>query len=314
MNGEDRREQSAKRFGIKSWAVDSTYHISHIHVIESLDNGFAGRTGTRLFQQLEAWCQGTPVKPALHNPHDRAELFDLLNRFNRDAEQGQYPLLHFETHGIALQPGQTTSPGIVLASDDGVTWQELAPIFTAINEATRLNLIVFMAACYGGDLETLIQPLDRATVRIIVGPIEELTARVIERATNAFYRTLLRDGGNAAFTAINAALDPGDPGFWKLPAEALFLEILQNYYNERTTYDHIAARAEADIAPLVLKGLAADAIANVREQRRLEIHEEIAEAVTQGKRLKRDTSGRVMLKDDVVELWRKRVKDGQQKP
>jgi hypothetical protein len=44
---------------------------------------------------------------------------------------------------VDIPPEQTTSPGIVLASDEGVTWQELAPSFTAINEATRLHLIVF---------------------------------------------------------------------------------------------------------------------------------------------------------------------------
>jgi hypothetical protein len=274
--GSDRREQSANRFGIESWAVDSTYHISHIHIIESLDDGFAGRTGTRLFQQLETLCHGTEATPILHNPHNRTQLFDLLNRFTRDAEQGQYPLLHFETHGIAVQSGQTTSPGIVLASDEGVTWQELAPSFTAINEATQLRLITFMAACYGADLATLIQPLDRAPVRLVVGPTEELSARVIETATINFYRTLLQTSdGNAAFGAINSRLDPGDPGFWKLPAEALFLDILKNYYNESSTQDRIAARAEGDIAPLALKGFNADAIGKAREKRKMEIHKEL---------------------------------------
>jgi hypothetical protein len=38
---------------------------------------------------------------------------------------------------------------------------------------------------------------------------------------------------------------------------------------------------------------------------------EIADAVKKGNRLRRNTPGRVMLKDEVVNLWRQRVKDGQ---
>src|SRR5262249_31782353 len=80
---------------------------------------------------------------------------------------------------------------------------------------------------------------------------------------------------NAAFGAINPALDPGDPGLWKLPAEALFLEIMKAYFNESTTYDRIAARAEGDIALLALRGLPADVLARARERRTLEIHNEL---------------------------------------
>ena len=45
-----------------------------------------------------------------------------------------------------------------------------APYLVAINEATRLNLIVFVSACYGLDIATLFQPLEPAPARIVVGP------------------------------------------------------------------------------------------------------------------------------------------------
>src|SRR5207248_1082770 len=140
-----------------------------------------------------------------------------------------------------------------------------------INEATRLNLIVFMAACHGADLGSVIQPLERAPVRLVVGPMESLAARAIELATRAFYDTLLAtSNGNAAFAAIEPALYPGDPGFWKLPAEALFLEIVKAYFNLPTTDDLIDARAEADIKAMVANGLGGDAIASARKRRRYE--------------------------------------------
>jgi hypothetical protein len=268
---EDRREQSAQRHGVDAWAVDSQIHISHIHVIESLDDGFAGRTGTRLFQDLEPLCHPKDVRPLLHTPRDRAALFTLLDQIARDAEHGQYPLLHFETHGIAVQDRRRTSPGIVLASREGVTWQELSPRFTVINEHTRLRLLVFMAACYGADLATLIQPLAPAPVRFIIGPTEEVPARAIETATGAFYRALLQNGdGNAAFRAIDAARGPDDPVFWKLPAETLFLEIVKGYYNEMTTDEQITARVEGLVAPLALRGVPANE--TVRQRAILKAH------------------------------------------
>jgi hypothetical protein len=103
MDWRERREQSAVRHGIKSWAVDTTYHISHIHVIESLDGGHAGKSGTRLFEALETLCHRTPVTPTFHEPYDKAALFDLLNRITLYAQKGQCPLLHLRLTALTLQ-------------------------------------------------------------------------------------------------------------------------------------------------------------------------------------------------------------------
>jgi hypothetical protein len=188
-----------------------------------------------------------------------------LDRIAEDARRGQFPVLHFETHGVESD-GNRASPGIVLASDEAVTWQDLAPRFTTINEATRLQLIVFMAACNGADLATVIRPLGRAPVRLIVGPMNPVSAGAVERATRAFYATLLRDGNNtAAIRAINEALRPDEAGFWSIPAEILFLEILKAYYNELTTDEQIAARVESRIAALVLSGSSPAEIERRRE-------------------------------------------------
>jgi len=172
------------------------------------------------------------------------------------AARGSYPLIHFETHGIDAGPkNRRATSGIVLASGESMTWRELAPPLTAINEAMRLNLIVFMAACNGADLATLIQPLEGAPARIVVGPTQVVSAGVLETATRAFYRTTLSGGdGSAATRAIREALHPNEARSGRLAAEWLFLEILKGYYNESTTDEQIAARVERFIAPLPLQG------------------------------------------------------------
>src|SRR5438067_1034041 len=106
------------------WSVDPIVRFDHIHVIESLDTGFAGRTGTRLFDEMESWCVGTPVRPILHRVTTRAEVERTLHEITRSASRGSYPLLHFETHGLEAGPknGRATS-GIVLASGELMTWR-----------------------------------------------------------------------------------------------------------------------------------------------------------------------------------------------
>jgi hypothetical protein len=250
----------------ESWSVDPTIRFSHIHVIESLDAGFAGRTGTRLFGEMESWCVGTRVTPTLHRVRTRAEVERVLRELADAAARGDWPLIHFETHGIdAGRKNRRATSGIVLASGESMTWRELAPLLTAINEATRLNLIVFMAACNGADLATLIQPLDGAPVRIVVGPMEVVSAGILETATHAFYRSILNGGdGSAATRAIREALHPNEAMFWTVTAEWLFLEILKAYYNEATTDVQIAARVERFVAPLALQGVPRDEMAHRR--------------------------------------------------
>jgi hypothetical protein len=137
-----------------------------------------------------------------------------------------------------------------------MTWRELAPLLTAINKATRLNLIVFMAACSGADLATVIQPLEGAPVRIVIGPMHTLSEGILETATTAFYAAVLSaaDGGTA-MRAIRDAIHPNEATFWTVNAEWLFLEILTLYYNTSTSYEQVAARGERFIAPLALLGV-----------------------------------------------------------
>ncbi len=240
---------------VPRWLLQS--RTPPIHIVESLDSGYAGRTGTRLFGDLEGWCAKTQARPVLHQARGRADVLELLGDLATGASNGDWPLIHVETHGAEVGQGtMRTAPGIVLASGELMTWKELAPPLTAINRATRLNLIVFMAACNGADLATVIQPLEGAPARIIIGPTDVLRQGTLEKATNAFYRSVLAgDDGTAAIRAISTAVAPTEALFLAVTAEWLFLQILQDYFNQMTTEDQLAARVEGSIAPLALLGV-----------------------------------------------------------
>jgi len=122
-----------------------------------------------------------------------------------------------------------------------------------------------MAACNGADLATVIQPLDRAPVRIITGPFDLVSAGDLEKATYAYYRSLLRGGdGSAALRAIGDALNNRGTPFLTVSAEGLFLQILQLYYNEGTTDEQIAVRVERMIARAILAGASSAEISHRR--------------------------------------------------
>lgn len=241
-----------------TWSVDPTIRFNDIHIIESLGPRFSDRTGTRLHENLESWCFGTPVRAILHQIESRADLDRLLCDISVSAASGRYPLLHFETHGEEGKSRQRATRGIILSSGEHVAWRQLAPILTRINEATRLHLVVFMAACNGLDLVTLLQPTEPTPVRIVIGPMDVIAAGTIEKVTRAFYQTLLRENnGNAATRAVQDVLEPDDGMVLSITAEWLFMKILEGYYNELTTDVQVAARAERMIAAWALQGVPA---------------------------------------------------------
>jgi hypothetical protein len=189
---------------IPTWRYDSVIPVDRVHVIESLppdQQSWYYRTGKRLFDELQDVCAPTPAVPHYHRVETAAELRVVLRQELAEAQSGHYPLLHFETHGLTRPPGRyTTSSGLCLGSDEVISWRDLAPVLVAINGATRLNLIVFMSACYGADLATLFQPLQPAPARAVIGPMRSIEVPEIDAATAAFYRTMFRTRDAAAAT------------------------------------------------------------------------------------------------------------------
>ena len=247
---------------VAPWSVDPTVHVDRVHVIESLppdQQSWYYRTGARLFGELQDASALTPVEPHLHVVRTRDDLCQLLDRVIAEAKAGHFPLLHFETHGVERALGETTtSIGMSLASGEVMSWSDLAPYLVAINEATRLNLIVFVSACYGLDIATLFQPLAPAPApaRIVIGPMRTIDVPEIDQVTRAFYRSLFRDrNGVAAATAMNATIGPGRMPFLVLTAEWMFMRILLGYFNDATNEPQVAARAERVVADMILRGV-----------------------------------------------------------
>jgi hypothetical protein len=250
--------------------MDNTIRFSDIWIIESLSEpGWACRTGAHLRDEIEPLAAASTPTVQVHfrTLTTRAELFALLDAIAIDArERGRSPLLHFETHGGARGSApNSTSAGIYVASDELVRWTDLMPALMAINIASRLNLVAVVAACNGADLATIVQPLERAPVRLIIGPKRVLTFNEVEKGTMAFYRGIFEIGdGVSAWKAMNAAIDPTAQTFWAIPVDWMFRAIMRGYFEDFCNERAIAARAEKLLAPLALRGVPAAVLARER--------------------------------------------------
>jgi len=255
-----------------AWSVDPTLHFDRLHVVESLGAGYADRSGRRLFDELESLCASTPAQVHYHQVNTRAEFFAVMQSLVSEAESGRFPLLHLEAHGAERPPGNaTTSRGFVLSSGEVIPWKEIAPQLVAINKATRLRFIVFVATCFGADIATLVNPLDGAPARVLIGPRQSILMGDLETGTFTFYRTLLRERDGAR--AANVMNEATGGAFFPFTAEWLFLQILKGYYDEMTTESQIAARVERFIAPFALAGVQPWQLAQQRHEMRARLRD-----------------------------------------
>jgi hypothetical protein len=178
--------------------MKQTLHISNVSVLESLPDGDR-RTGKLLFEDIETikLFRQRELKTELLCTKNKLEFLAHLAHVQSDASLGQVPILHIECHG------STDHKGIVLADGTFLSWSELKPFFTSINVATRCNLLIILAACYGGYLGQIILPTDRAPCWGIIGPTNTVYPDELLSTFNAFYSELLASlDGNRSLAAL----------------------------------------------------------------------------------------------------------------
>lgn len=135
--------------------------------------------------------------------------------------------------------------GISTASGEFISWAELKPYLCALNEISRLNLLVVMAACNGADLAKVILPTDRAPVWAMIGPPRPVEAGRILDGFKAFYNTLLdTHDGKEALNSLNGTPDVKDWKFIFTNAEFFFISVYKGYLESLCTESVIAERAK----------------------------------------------------------------------
>lgn len=160
--------------------------FNRIYVIESLPANDE-KTGTRLHYDLLQWqsYRFEGFKSVLLEPQNKQEwVVDMTGILKDTANKGTLPIIHFEVHG------STTKDGLILASGELVSWEELSNILTRINIASRMNLFVSLAVCHGAYLLTQYHLDQRAFCYGVLGSFDVLKVNDLKIRFNEFYEEL----------------------------------------------------------------------------------------------------------------------------
>ncbi len=185
-------------------------------------------TGTKLHEDLETlntW-HAKGLTSVLHNVITRSELLELFSDLEEKARlEGEWPVLHFETHG--------NQQGLGLASGEFMTWAELKIPLAKLNIQTQNNLIVVLAACYGAYLTSTLVPTDRAPCWGLIGPNEAMYPNDLLKSFLAFYTEFFATGnGSASLRRLNAAVSTDKLSYTFSQCEFMFKMVYHKYLQE----------------------------------------------------------------------------------
>lgn len=214
-----------------------TANFNQILIVDSLPDGQLN-TAARLFADARDWAQvigQVPHIASVRIPSSGAFLDLLAQLAHQSARDNYVPLLHIECHG--------REEGLEFADGSGLTWDEMKPAFVALNVATRLNLIVVVAACHGGAIAGFVRAEQRAPFWSFLAPKRQISAGDLEAALSAFYQALLMTRSSERAMDALRATHAGQE-FWQLSAQTIYRLIVEGYAERRLTVDAVQKDAE----------------------------------------------------------------------
>jgi hypothetical protein len=177
--------------------------ICAVIVIESLPEG-ESKTGRRLRDDLELISISAGEKFAVRyaTAQSADELESLLNELWAFviASGGIGLCLHIECHG--------DKDGIELADGSQMSWSRLRPLLVNIHLASRMNLILWLASCYGGYFVLACRYNETVPFTVIVGPGNEIDEGTLLAFTCTFYTELFKTKDVTEALTIAGAVRP----------------------------------------------------------------------------------------------------------
>lgn len=143
------------------------------------------------------------------------------------------PLLHIECHG--------DEDGLQFADGSLLDWPELRLPFVELNLATKLNLMVVVAACSGAAIAKMVSVGERAPFWGMIGPTVSVTPSQLEEPFKEFYSELLCSGSPQA--AIEVFEKSAADLYWRSTAQGLFEAVWRGYKEHLCTPEALRQRA-----------------------------------------------------------------------
>ncbi len=251
--------------------MDAALVFGKIHIVEWLADGEL-KTGRELFDELQPL--GLMSKPKVDvsftRVQNKAELLATIQSIGDECRVSRrVPLLHIETHGFAN--------GLGSAVGDFILWPELMDALIPLNQLTELRLSIVLAACEGWWGLQMAQPSTRAAFLALLGPTKQINAGDLSKALQTFYKSIFAGrNGNAAFKAMNDAVDPANRTFGIVNAEMLFKTVYREFL--KSTAEELSVRVERIVAIEVARfkaskgGMWRHEVDQAREMARAHVH------------------------------------------
>lgn len=166
--------------------MEIKFTLSKIFILESLfDNDL--KTGKELFSDVIRW--------KIHNEKrlevEHLEISNLkdfgeaMSKITSQSNTGVSPLIHFEMHG------SKNKDGLILKSRELIDWNYLSNLTREINIASRNNLTISLATCYGAYFLTSIEINKACPFSCCLSTTDISTSEEISKGFSAFFDTLL---------------------------------------------------------------------------------------------------------------------------
>jgi len=213
-----------------------------ISIVQSLsDNDL--HTGTKVKDDIELYnfAYGRDLKIELFDANTKSEFIDIISSLTQKAlNDASFPVLHIEAHGSSDQQG------VILKSNEFISWPDLKPHLINLNAATRLNLLVVFSLCHGAHFTSHLTPSDRAPCWGLVGPTKALQGYELLSSFSAFYKEVFASGsGGTAVRKLNESSPNGDINYYFTDATTFFINVYRNYLKKHCTKKAYDERARA---------------------------------------------------------------------
>ncbi|HHL41519.1 MAG TPA: hypothetical protein ENJ36_02530, partial [Candidatus Bathyarchaeota archaeon] len=223
----------------------STLNFNKVSIVESL-NDSDQKTGQQLAHDLELLeifhDKGIAVECIQISKPE--ELLLHIQSLTNDAEcHGIYPVLQIEAHG------SEDKKSLVL-TDGSIRWDELEPYFRELNLATKCNLLIVMATCFGIHSSSIISLLDRAPFWGVIGPEYKISSPVILSSLTKLYTALYTEQN--LLDALKLSPDEAELKF--ITCEWFFVSAYKYYVNNLCNDQALRLRAKSFKKQLRLQG------------------------------------------------------------
>lgn len=179
------------------------------------------QTARRLHEDLTDYCQviGRQGYCSYHKIKSKQMLIAAMRVVLTECKAGVlFPVLHFECHG-------DSEKGLYLqGSNEYVGWEELVRHISEINQATRNNTGVVLAACHGFEISRFVTFKAPCPFSYLIATPNEVQAGHLRDVIPGFYKCVVQSGDlETGLTFLDSRLKLFHCGEWFYQTLASFM-------------------------------------------------------------------------------------------